>query len=60
MNLREQGFRFCISPDKQRARWIHPVEYKALYSDWADHTETGEEELLDFLQKPVDKVVQEP
>lgn len=54
MNLRDQGFRFCISPNKELARWIHPVEYKVLYSDWTDHTETSEKELLEFLQKPVD------
>lgn len=54
MSLREQGFRFCISPDKERARWIHPVEYRVCYSDWSDHTDTNEEELLEFLQKGVD------
>lgn len=54
MTLREQGFRFCISPDKGRARWIHPIEYKVLYPDWHDHTDTSEEELLEFLQKGVD------
>ena len=59
MNLREQGFRFCISPDKQRARWIHPIEYKVLYSDWLDHTDTSEEELLEFLQKDIDTEGQE-
>lgn len=59
MNLREQGFRFCISPDKQRARWIHPIEYQALYPDWLDHTDTSEEELVEFLQKDVDTEDQE-
>ena len=59
MNLREQGFRFCISPDKQRARWIHPVEYKVLYPDWIDHTDTPEKEFVEFLQTLVDTEDQE-
>lgn len=54
MSLREQGFRFCISPDKERARWIHPVEYRVCYSDWSDHTDTSEGGLLEFLQKVVE------
>lgn len=54
MSLGEQGFRFCISQDKERARWIHPIEYRVAYSDWSDHTDTSEEELLEFLQKGVD------
>lgn len=60
MNLKEQGHRFCISPDKTRGRWIHPVEYKALYADWFDHTDTPEKEFIEFLQSPVDTVPEEP
>ena len=60
MSLREQGFRFCISPDRECARWIHPVEYRVCYSDWSDHTDTSEEELLEFLQKDVDSEAEQP
>lgn len=54
MNLREQGFRFCVSPCKIEAKWIHAIEYKVLYSDWNDVTEWDSEILVNFLLKPVD------
>jgi hypothetical protein len=60
MNLREQGFRFCISPDNTRGRWIHPIEYKVLYQDWSDHTDTPEKEFIEFLQSPVDTETEQP
>lgn len=54
MTLRDQGFRFCISPDKKRGRWCHPVEIPHFYADWTDHTDTPEKEFIEFLQSPVD------
>ncbi|PZW52800.1 hypothetical protein F477_03646 [Pseudomonas sp. URIL14HWK12:I3] len=33
MHLKDQGFKFCISPDRQRGRWLHPTEFKVLHSD---------------------------
>ncbi|MGN8276623.1 hypothetical protein [Pseudomonas sp. SMN5] len=49
MSLRDQGFKFCISPDKQKGRWLHPAEFKVLYSDWTDVTEWPTEQLVAFL-----------
>ena len=49
MSLRDQGFKFCISPDKKQGRWLHPAERKHLYSDWTDVTEWPSDELLAFL-----------
>jgi hypothetical protein len=49
MNLRDQGFKFCISPDKQRGRWLHPAEFKQFHADWTDVTEWPSEKLLAFL-----------
>ena len=49
MSLRDQGFKFCISPDKQRARWLHPTEHRLLYPDWVDVTEWPDEQLADYL-----------
>jgi len=52
MSLREQGFSFCISPDKTEGRWIHPAERIAYYSDWTDVTDWPSEELVEFLMGP--------
>ena len=64
MTLKEQGHRFCISPDKQRGMWISPIEYEKIYQDWADHTDTPEKEFIEFLQdlseSPVDTVPEQP
>lgn len=54
MTLKDQGYRFCISPDKQRGRWISPIEHEKIYQDWTDHTDTPEKEFIEFLQNPVD------
>lgn len=54
MSLREQGYRFCISPDKTRGRWCNPVEIPHFYADWSDHTDTPDEEFIEFLQSIVD------
>ena len=60
MNLRDQGFRFCISPDKQRGRWCHPVEIPHFYANWTDHTDTPEKEFIEFLQNSVDVGGEQP
>ena len=64
MNLRDQGFRFCISADKQRGRWCHPVEIPHFYADWSDHTDTPEKEFIEFLEdlseSPVDSTSEQP
>lgn len=49
MSLQDQGFRFCISPDKKEGRWIHPAERKAFHSDWTDVTDWPDGQLLAFL-----------
>ena len=49
MSLHDQGFKFCISPDKQQGRWLHPTEFKVLYPDWTDVTEWPTEQLVEFL-----------
>ena len=54
MTLKEQGFRFMISPDKVRGRWCHPVEIPHFYADWVDMTDTPEKEFIEFLQNSVD------
>ena len=54
MTLKEEGFRFMISPDKIRARWCNPVEIPHFCSDWSDHTDTPEKEFIEFLEKGVD------
>lgn len=27
MSLRDQGFKFCISPDKKQGQWLHPTVF---------------------------------
>lgn len=49
MSLKDQGFKFCISPDKQQGRWLHPAERQHFYSDWTDVTEWPSDELVAFL-----------
>ncbi|MFD2641821.1 hypothetical protein [Pseudomonas japonica] len=49
MNLRDQGFKFCISPDKQQGRWLHPTVLKVLHPDWTDVTEWSTNQLVAFL-----------
>lgn len=39
MSLKDQGFAFCISPNRKQGRWLHPVERKQLYADWTDVTD---------------------
>ena len=54
MSLKDKGFRFCVSPNKSEARWLHPIEYKTLYPDWVDVTAETAEKLLEFLLEDVD------
>ncbi len=49
MSLKDQGFAFCISPDKQQWRWIHPAERQRFYGDWTDVTEWPDDKLVAFL-----------
>lgn len=49
MHLKDQGFKFCISPDKQQGRWLHPVELLRYYGDWTDVTEWPDSKLLAYL-----------
>lgn len=49
MSLKDQGFAFCISPDRKQGRWLHPVERKQLYADWTDVTDWPTEKLVAFV-----------
>ena len=49
MSLRDQGHRFCISPDRQEGRWLHPTEKAHLHPDWTDVTDWDSERLADYL-----------
>jgi hypothetical protein len=49
MHLKDQGFKFCISPDKQQGRWLHPAERQRFYGDWTDVTEWPTEQLVAYL-----------
>lgn len=49
MSLQDQGFRFCISPDKKQGNWFHPAEIKAFYSHWTDVTDWPSEKLVAYL-----------
>lgn len=49
MHLKDQGFKFCISPDKQQGRWMQPAEFKHMHPDWTDVTEWPREQLVAYL-----------
>ncbi|MEZ0197668.1 hypothetical protein AB9U01_26830 [Pseudomonas qingdaonensis] len=49
MSLKDQGFTFCISPDKQQGRWLHPAEIRHLHHDWTDVTEWPADQLVAYL-----------
>jgi hypothetical protein len=55
MNLKDQGFRFCLSPDAKRARWCHPVEIPHFYADWVDVTDWPDAEFEKFLMDRLPK-----
>lgn len=50
MGLREEGFRFYLSPDRKEASWLHPLIRKELYPDWKDVTNMPTRELIDFIK----------
>lgn len=49
MSLKDQGYTFCISPNRKEGRWIHPAEFNHSYSDWTDVTEWSDEKLVAYL-----------
>lgn len=49
MCLKDQGLKFCISPDRQRGRWLHPAEIAHEHQDWLDVTEWSDEKLAAYL-----------
>lgn len=51
MTLRDEGFRFCLSPDRQQARWPHPTELQITHRDWLDVTDLPDDELVELIQR---------
>lgn len=53
MSLREQGFRYCVRPDRKQAKWLHPAEMKSLpeYAGWIDVTDWPEGEFAKWLME---------
>ena len=49
MSLREQGFRFMVSPDRKQANWVHPVDVAINCPDWIDCTEMSDDEFDAFM-----------
>ncbi|MCY1389112.1 hypothetical protein D9M71_39020 [compost metagenome] len=52
MNLRDQGHRFCASPDRKEARWLHPTIWKQMHPDWIDITDLSDDEMVEFFAQP--------
>jgi hypothetical protein len=48
-SLPGQGFRYCASPCRTQARWLHPTEYKVLHPDWQDITDLSGEQMIEFF-----------
>ena len=51
MNLRDQGYRFYASQNKQTAKWIHPAQKgsDATYIGWIDVTSWSDDDFADWL-----------
>jgi hypothetical protein len=50
MSLKEQGFRYLVSPDKAKADWIHPAEVdRGRFKNWKDCTDMSDEELDRYI-----------
>lgn len=47
--LRDQGYRFCLRPDRQEARWLHPADKAQFHPDWIDVTDWEDSRLLAFI-----------
>ncbi|WP_171516462.1 hypothetical protein [Cupriavidus necator] len=47
--LRDEGFRFCASPDRTVFRWIFPAEKTAIYPDWTDCTDMDDAQFEAFV-----------
>lgn len=51
MSLRDAGLRFCLSPDRKDARWLHPTELQITHRDWRDVTDLPTDELVALIQR---------
>ncbi|MDR6393488.1 hypothetical protein [Paraburkholderia phenoliruptrix] len=53
MNLKEQGFRYLVCPDKRKSAWVHPLDLSAghfqKYADWKDCTDMSHEEFEKYI-----------
>ncbi len=49
MTLKEQGFKFCVRPDKQRGSWLSAAEIKHSHQDWIDVTDLTNDQLVAYL-----------
>ena len=54
MTLQDQGFRFCIRPDRLEVRWLKSDIWANFYPDWTDATDWP----LDDLNKYLSEVLQ--
>ena len=50
MTLREQGYRFYVSPDRQRVKWLQPAMRDHMYADWVDVTDWPDDDLVAHLE----------
>lgn len=54
MSLREQGFRYFVSPDKQQSKWLTPAEQANNhgYAGWTDVTDWPDEQFARWITEP--------
>lgn len=46
ISLKDQGHRFCGSPDGKSAKWLHPAVKAADYANWVDLTDATDAEMI--------------
>lgn len=53
MSLREQGFKFYVSPDKQLNKWLIPAVQATdpTYAGWTDVTDWPDEQFARWLME---------
>ena len=47
-NLKEQGYRFLVSPDGKDSAWVHPAGVAEL-AGWTDCTDMDDHEFTAFM-----------
>ena len=55
MSLKDEGFRYLVRADKERAKWVHPAGLsEPQFTGWTDCTDMPDEEFDAFMRSKGD------